>query len=128
MSYAGHNNFDRAALSNSYWYAGRANGDLPIQSFGSTHRWATACDQYGVAFCVARTPINPMTSRMYQGEHKTPIPEPQNPNTFACWWFVPTAIDGVANSVNIRAACSAAKMKIPCDYGTYTRAPCSVAF
>jgi hypothetical protein len=69
MSYAGHNNFDRAALSNSYWYAGGANGNLPIQSVGNSHRWATACDQYGVAFCVSRTPVNPMTSRMYKGSH-----------------------------------------------------------
>jgi hypothetical protein len=68
MSYAAHNNFDRAALSNSYWYAGSANGNLPIQSVGSSHRWATACDEYGVAFCVSRTPVNPMTSRMYHGD------------------------------------------------------------
>ena len=76
MSYAAHNNFDRSALSLSYWYAGRANGDLPIQSFGNTHRWATACDMYGVAFCVSRTPVNPMTSLMYQGSHSTPNPKP----------------------------------------------------
>jgi hypothetical protein len=41
---------------------------------------------------------------------------------------VPQPISGVANSANILAACNAAGMQTPCDYGALPRSPRGVAF
>jgi hypothetical protein len=41
---------------------------------------------------------------------------------------VPQQITGVANSANILAACNAAGMQTPCDYGALPRSPRGVAF
>lgn len=57
MSYAANNDFPRDTIAYTYWYAGNSNGVASIQNIPGSHRWASPCDNNGVAFCVKPIPV-----------------------------------------------------------------------